>query len=94
MNEKFERLGNLYRPPLFDGTNFPYWKVSMVAFIEGTLGDDVWDAIEKGYTFPTKPAAEGSTERIRKLLTEYAKEEKQISLSNKKRQKCNIHVHK
>ena len=84
MDEKFERLGNLSRPPLFDGTNFPYWKVRMIAFIQGTLGDEVWEVIENGYTFPTKPAAEGSIVRIRKLLSEFTKEEKQISLCNNK----------
>ena len=68
MDENNERFGNLTRPPIFDGTNFAYSKVRMIAFIQGTLGDDVWDIVENGYIFPTKLAAEGSNERVKKVL--------------------------
>ena len=84
MDEKNERFGNLSRPPLFDGNNFSYWKVRMVAFIQGTLGDDVWDIIENGYNYPTKPATEGSDERVKKILSEFTQEEKTISRNNNK----------
>ena len=76
MDEKNERLGNLTKPPLFDGTNFAYWKVRMIAFIQGTLGDDVQDIVENRYIYPTKPATEGSNERIKKVLSEFTQEEK------------------
>eukprot|EP00253_Pinus_taeda_P001659 PITA_01659 len=40
------------RPPIFDGTNFNYWKVIVTAYLQ-SLGTDVWDIIETDYTFPS-----------------------------------------
>ena len=40
------------RPPIFDGTNFVYWKVRVTAFLQ-SLGTEVWDIIDTGYTFPS-----------------------------------------
>jgi hypothetical protein len=37
--------------PLFDGTNFSFWKVRMRTYLM-TLGVDVWDVVEIGYTKP------------------------------------------
>jgi hypothetical protein len=37
------------KPPLFDGTNFAFWKVRMRTYIMA-LGVDVWDVVETGYT--------------------------------------------
>ena len=84
MDEKNERFRNLTRPPLFDGTNFAQQKVRMIAFIQGTLEDDVWDIIKNGYIYPTKPATKGSNERIKKVLSEFTQEEKQVSRNNNK----------
>jgi hypothetical protein len=39
------------RPPLFDGTNFAFWKVRMRSYLMA-LGDDVWDVIETGSIKP------------------------------------------
>jgi hypothetical protein len=39
------------KPPLFDGTNFSFWKVRMRTYIMA-LGADVWDVVETGYTKP------------------------------------------
>jgi hypothetical protein len=39
------------KPPLFDGTNFSFWKVRMRTYLMA-LGDDVWDVVETGYTKP------------------------------------------
>jgi hypothetical protein len=39
------------KPPLFDGTNFSFWKVRMRTCIMA-LGVDVWDVVETGYTKP------------------------------------------
>jgi hypothetical protein len=36
------------KPPLFDGTNFVFWKVRMRTYIMA-LGVDVWDVVETGY---------------------------------------------
>ena len=33
--------GSLERPPLFDGTNYAYWRVQMRAFIS-TLDEKAW----------------------------------------------------
>jgi hypothetical protein len=39
------------RPPLFDGTNFSFWKVRMRTYLMA-LGADVWDVVETGYIKP------------------------------------------
>ena len=38
-------------PPLFDGTNYAYWKVRMKAFLQAQ-GEKVWQAIEVGWIKP------------------------------------------
>jgi hypothetical protein len=38
-------------PPLFDGTNFAFWKIRMRTYLMA-LGVDVWDVVETGYTNP------------------------------------------
>ena len=40
------------RPPIFDGRNFVYWKVRTTAYLQ-SLGTDVWEIVEGGYTFPS-----------------------------------------
>ena len=40
------------KPPLLDGTNYPYWKVKMIAFLRA-IDDQVWDSIVEGYSDPT-----------------------------------------
>ena len=47
----YEREASI-RPPIFDGTNFNYWKVRVTAYLQ-SLGTEVWDIIETGYTFPS-----------------------------------------
>jgi hypothetical protein len=39
------------KPPLFDGTNFSFWKIRMRTYLMA-LGVDVWDVVETGYTNP------------------------------------------
>jgi hypothetical protein len=39
------------KPPLFDGTNFGFWKVRMRTYLMA-LGVDVWDVVETEYTKP------------------------------------------
>jgi hypothetical protein len=36
------------KAPLFDGTNFSFWKVRIRTYIMD-LGADVWDVVETGY---------------------------------------------
>eukprot|EP00253_Pinus_taeda_P030840 PITA_30840 len=40
------------RPPIFDGTNFVYWKVRVTAYLQ-SLGTEVCDIIDAGYAFPS-----------------------------------------
>eukprot|EP00253_Pinus_taeda_P027051 PITA_27051 len=47
----YEREASI-RPPVFDGTNFNYWKVRFTAYLQ-SLGTDVWDIVETGYAFPS-----------------------------------------
>eukprot|EP00253_Pinus_taeda_P008119 PITA_08119 len=39
------------KPLIFDGTNFVYWKVRVIDYLQ-SLGIEVWDIIDTGYTFP------------------------------------------
>ena len=43
-----DRGKSLFIPPLFDGTNYAYWKVRMKVFLKA-LGEQVWQAIEVGW---------------------------------------------
>ena len=47
----YEREASI-RPPVFDGTNFNYWKVRVTAYLQ-SLGTEVWDIVETGYAFPS-----------------------------------------
>eukprot|EP00253_Pinus_taeda_P020209 PITA_20209 len=47
----YEREASI-KPPIFDGTNFVYWKVRVTAYLQ-SLGTEVWDIIETRYTFPS-----------------------------------------
>eukprot|EP00253_Pinus_taeda_P007556 PITA_07556 len=40
------------RPPIFDGSNFIYWKVRTTTYLQ-SLAAEVWDIVEGGYTFPS-----------------------------------------
>ena len=44
-----DRGQSLIIPPLFDGTNYAYWKVRMRAFLQ-SLDEKVWHAVEIGWT--------------------------------------------
>ena len=46
-----ESMGSI-RPPIFDGSNFVYWKIRTTTYLQ-SLGTDVWEIVEGGYTFPT-----------------------------------------
>ena len=47
---------SLIIPPLFDGTNYAYWKIYMRAFLK-SLNEKVWLAVEVGWKKPEKPPA-------------------------------------
>ena len=43
-------------PPLFDGTNYAYWKIHIIAFLQ-SLDKKVWLAIKVGWKKPEEPLA-------------------------------------
>ena len=52
-----DRGQSLIIPPLFDGTNYAYWKVCIRVFLQ-SLDEKVWQAMEIGQTKPTKVPAD------------------------------------
>ena len=44
-------------PPLFDGTNYAYWKVCMRAFLQ-SLDEKMWQAVEIGWTKPKEESTD------------------------------------
>ena len=51
-------------PPLFDSTNYAYKKVRMKAFLQ-SLDKKVWQAVEVGWTKPTKASADWDNAKIK-----------------------------
>ena len=51
-----DRGQSLIIPPLFDGTNYAYWKVCMKTFLQ-SLDENVWQAVEIGWTKPKEAPA-------------------------------------
>lgn len=62
----YEREASI-RPPIFDGTNFNYWKVRVTAYLQ-SLGTDVWDIIETGYNFPSATLTDATERRNMKQM--------------------------
>ena len=50
--------------PLFDGTNYAYWKVHMRAFLQ-SLNEKVWQAVEIGWTKPIETPADWDDAKIK-----------------------------
>ena len=55
---------SLIIPPLFDGTNYAYWKVRMRAFLQ-SLDEKVWRSIEIGWTKPKEAPANWDEAKIK-----------------------------
>ena len=55
---------SLIIPPLFDGTNYAYWKVRMRAFLQ-SLDEKVWQAMELGWTKPIEAPADWDDAKIK-----------------------------
>ena len=51
-------------PPLFDGTNYAYWKVRMRAFLQ-SLDEKVWQAVEIGWTKPKEAPTDWDEAKIK-----------------------------
>ena len=50
--------------PLFDSTNYAYWKVRMRAFLQ-SLDEKVWQAVEIGWTKPKEAPADWDEAKIK-----------------------------
>ena len=51
-------------PPLFDDTNYAYWKVCMRAFLQ-SLDKKVWQAVKIGWTKPKEAPADWDDAKIK-----------------------------
>ena len=59
-----DRGQSLIIPPLFDGTNYAYWKVRMRGFLQ-SLNEKVWQAVEIDWTKPTEASADWDDAKIK-----------------------------
>ena len=59
-----DRGQSLIIPPLFDGTNYAYWKVCMRAFLQ-SLDEKVLQAVEIGQTKPKEAQANWDDAKIK-----------------------------
>ena len=59
-----DRGQSLIIPPLFDGTNYAYWKVRMRAFLQ-SLNKKVWQVVEIGWTKPKEALADWDDAKIK-----------------------------
>ena len=59
-----DRGQSLIIPPLFDDTNYAYWKVRMRAFLQ-SLDEKVWQAVEISWTKPTEVPADWDDAKIK-----------------------------
>ena len=59
-----DRGQSLIIPPLFDGTNYAYWKVCMRTFLQ-SLDEKVWQAVEIGWTKPKEAPANWDEAKIK-----------------------------
>ena len=55
---------SLIIPPLFDDTNYAYWKIRMKAFLQ-SLDEKVWQAMAIGLTKPTEAPADWDDVKIK-----------------------------
>ena len=59
-----DRGQSLIIPPLFDGTNYTFWKVHMRAFLQ-SLDEKVWLVVKLGWTKPTEVLADWDDAKIK-----------------------------
>ena len=59
-----DRGQSLIIPPLFDGTNYAYWKVRMRAFLQ-SLDEKVWQAVEISQTKPKEAPTDWDDAKIK-----------------------------
>ena len=59
-----DRGQSLIIRPLFDSTNYAYWKIRMRAFLQ-SLNEKVWQTVEIGWTKPAKAPADQNDAKIK-----------------------------
>ena len=59
-----DRGQSLIIHPLFDGTNYAYWKVRMRAFLQ-SLDKKVWQTVEIGWTNPKEAPTDWDEVKIK-----------------------------
>ena len=59
-----DRGQSLIIPPLFNGTNYAYWKVRMRAFLQ-SLDEKVWRVVEIGGTKPKEVPVDWDDAKIK-----------------------------
>ena len=59
-----DRGQSLIIPPLFDGTNYAYWKVRIRAFLQ-SLDEKVWQVVEIGWTKPKEALVDWDDAKIK-----------------------------
>ena len=59
-----DRGQSLIIPPLFDDTNYAFWKVHMRVFLQ-LLDEKVWQAVEIGWTKPTEASTNWDDAKIK-----------------------------
>ena len=59
-----DRGQSLIIPPLFDDTNYAYWKVRMSVFLQ-SLDEKVWQAVKIGWTKPKEMLADWNEAKIK-----------------------------
>ena len=59
-----DRGQSLIIPPLFDSTNYAYWKVRMRAFLQ-SLDKKVWQVVEIGWIKPKEAPADWDEAKIK-----------------------------
>ena len=59
-----DRGQSLIIPPLFNDTNYAYWKVRMRDFLQ-SLDEKVWQAVEIGWTKPKEASADWDNTKIK-----------------------------
>jgi len=83
-NSLFPERNSIYRPPIFNGEGYHYWKTRMQIFIEA-IDLNIWEAIEIGPYVPTIVDASTctTTEKPRDKWTEEDRRRIQYNLKAK-----------
>ena len=59
-----DRGQSLIIPPLFDGTNYAYWKVRMRVFLQ-SINEKVWQVVEIVWTKPKEASTDWEEAKIK-----------------------------